>query len=74
MASKKRLEADQDLEAQNLLDAQVPKPLEAITDQFQCGKCKQRKVRPAVKAHMAELMRFERQRIHKHKLEALMSR
>ncbi|KTW26912.1 transcription elongation factor S-II [Pneumocystis jirovecii RU7] len=44
MASKERREEDKKIEEMNLFNAQGAKPIKAITDLFQCGKCKQRKV------------------------------
>ncbi|EMR11417.1 transcription elongation factor S-II [Pneumocystis murina B123] len=44
MASKERKEEDKKLEEINLFKARGPKPIKAVTDLFQCGKCKQRKV------------------------------
>ncbi|KTW30703.1 transcription elongation factor S-II [Pneumocystis carinii B80] len=44
MASKERKEEIKKLEEMNLFKARGPKPIKAVTDLFQCGKCKQRKV------------------------------
>lgn len=44
MASKERREQDKKLEEMNLFKARGPKPVKAVTDLFQCGKCKQKKV------------------------------
>ncbi|KAG4302145.1 hypothetical protein PCK1_001417 [Pneumocystis canis] len=44
MASKERREEDKKIEEMNLFKAQGAKPVKAVTDLFQCGKCRQRKV------------------------------
>ena len=44
MASEQRKAEDKKLHEQNLLAAQGAKQIKAMTDRFQCGKCKQRKV------------------------------
>jgi len=45
MKSKERLEEEERIRAENLFKARGAAPQEAETDQFKCGKCKQRKVR-----------------------------
>ena len=44
MASEQRRAGNKKLEEENLFKAQGAKEVKAITDRFQCGKCKQRKV------------------------------
>lgn len=45
LKSKKRVEEEKKVREANLFKAQAAKPQEAETDQFKCGKCKQRKCR-----------------------------
>jgi transcription elongation factor S-II len=44
MASDKRKEENQKLQEKNIFNAQGAAPKNATTNEFQCGKCKQRKV------------------------------
>lgn len=45
MKSKERLEEEERIREENLFKARGAQPQEAETDQFKCGKCKQRKCR-----------------------------
>lgn len=44
MASDKRRQEDQKLQEMNIFNAQGAAPKNATTNEFMCGKCKQRKV------------------------------
>jgi transcription elongation factor S-II len=45
LKSKTRLEEEERIRQENLFKARGAQPQEAETDQFKCGKCKQRKCR-----------------------------